>query len=68
MAEYGAWNRKGATLSDVTALKEYGVRRGVHYERHTVGRLGVPGRLDLGNPYSIELAGPVSWRFSGWRR
>lgn len=23
--EYGAWNRKGATLSDVTALKEYGV-------------------------------------------
>jgi hypothetical protein len=25
MAEYGAWNRKGATLSDVTALKEYGV-------------------------------------------
>lgn len=25
MAEYGEWNRKGATLSDVTALKEYGV-------------------------------------------
>ncbi len=25
MAEYGEWNRKGATLSDVTARKEYGV-------------------------------------------
>ncbi len=25
MAEYGEWNRKGATLSDVTAHKEYGV-------------------------------------------
>lgn len=27
MAEYGEWNRKGATLSDVTAQKEYGVSR-----------------------------------------
>lgn len=25
MAEYGEWNRKGATLSDVTAKAEYGV-------------------------------------------
>ena len=25
MAEYGEWNRKGATFSDVTAKKEYGV-------------------------------------------
>ena len=25
MAEYGEWNRKGATLSDKTAKKEYGV-------------------------------------------
>ena len=25
MAEYGEWNRKGATLSEVTAMKEYGV-------------------------------------------
>ena len=25
MAEYGEWNRQGATLSDVTAQKEYGV-------------------------------------------
>jgi hypothetical protein len=27
MAEYGEWNRKGATLSDVTAKAEYGVGR-----------------------------------------
>lgn len=27
MAEYGEWNRKGATLSDVTAKTEYGVDR-----------------------------------------
>jgi hypothetical protein len=25
MAEYGEWNRKGATLSHVTAKKEFGV-------------------------------------------
>jgi hypothetical protein len=25
MAQYGEWTRKGATLSDVTARKEYGV-------------------------------------------
>lgn len=28
MAEYGEWTRKGSTLSDVTAQKEYGVDRG----------------------------------------
>ena len=27
MAEYGEWIRKGATLSDVTAKKGYGVSR-----------------------------------------
>lgn len=27
MAEYGEWNRKGATLSDITAKKEYGVEQ-----------------------------------------
>jgi hypothetical protein len=27
MAEYGEWNAKGATLSEVTAQKEYGVDR-----------------------------------------
>jgi len=27
MAEYGEWNKKRATLSDVTAQKEYGISR-----------------------------------------
>ena len=27
MAEYGEWTRKGSTLSDVTAQKEYGFDR-----------------------------------------
>jgi len=27
MAEHGEWNQKGATLSDVTAGKEFGVSR-----------------------------------------
>lgn len=27
MAEYGEWTRKGASLSDVTAIKEYGIDR-----------------------------------------
>ena len=27
IAEYGEWNQKGATLSDVTAKAEYGVDR-----------------------------------------
>jgi hypothetical protein len=27
MPEYGEWNRKGATLSDVNAQKEYGITR-----------------------------------------
>ncbi|MBI5590772.1 MAG: hypothetical protein HY881_09845 [Deltaproteobacteria bacterium] len=27
MAEYGEWNRKGSTLSDTSAQKEYGVDR-----------------------------------------
>ena len=27
MAEYGEWNREGATLSDKTAKREYGVDR-----------------------------------------
>lgn len=27
MAEYGEWNRKGASLSDTTAKKEYKVDR-----------------------------------------
>jgi len=39
MAEYGEWNRKGATLSDVTAQKEYGVSRDFIVEGIKVGKL-----------------------------
>ena len=39
MAEYGEWNRKGATLSDVTAQKEYGVSRDFIVRGIQTGRL-----------------------------
>lgn len=39
MAEYGEWNRKGATLSDVTALKEYGVSQEFMVKGIRAGRL-----------------------------
>ena len=39
MAEYGEWNRKGATLSDVTAQKEYGVDRDLIMKGITAGKL-----------------------------
>ncbi len=39
MAEYGEWNRKGATLSDVTAQKEYGVSRDFIVEGIRAGKL-----------------------------
>jgi hypothetical protein len=39
MAEYGEWNRKGATLSDVTAKKEYGVDRDFFVKGIRTGKL-----------------------------
>jgi hypothetical protein len=39
MAEYGEWIRKGATLSDVTAVKEYGVSREFILKGIRAGRL-----------------------------
>ena len=39
MAEYGEWNRKGATLSDVTAQKEFGVSRDFIVKGIRAGRL-----------------------------
>ena len=39
MAEYGEWNRKGATLSDVTAQKEYGISRDFVLKGINSGRL-----------------------------
>jgi hypothetical protein len=51
MAEYGEWNRKGATLSDVTAEKEYGVTRDFIVEGIRAGKLDYRDGAIWGNPY-----------------
>ena len=51
MAEYGEWNRKGATLSDVTAQKEYGVSREFIVKGIRAGKLEYREGAVWGNPY-----------------
>jgi len=51
MAEYGEWNRKGATLSDVTATKEYGVSRTFIVRGIRAGKLEYREGTIWGNPY-----------------
>ena len=51
MAEYGEWNRKGATLSDVTAKAEYGVDRDFVIKGIRAGRLEYRDGAIWGNPY-----------------
>jgi len=51
MAEYGEWNRKGATLSDVTARKEYGVSREFIVKGIRAGKLEYREGSIWGNPY-----------------
>jgi hypothetical protein len=51
MAEYGEWNRKGATLSDVTAQKEYGVSQDFIIEGIRAGKLEYREGAIWGNPY-----------------
>jgi len=51
MAEYGEWNRKGATLSDVTAKKEYGVDRDFSIKGRRAGKLEYREGVIWGNPY-----------------
>ncbi|MBC2712194.1 MAG: hypothetical protein HGJ94_14795 [Desulfosarcina sp.] len=51
MAEYGEWNRKGATLSDVTANKEYGVGRDFIVKGIRAGKLEYREGVIWGNPY-----------------
>ena len=51
MAEYGEWNRKGATLSDVTAKKEYGVDRDFIVKGIKAGKLEYREGVVWGNPY-----------------
>jgi len=51
MAEYGEWNRKGATLSDKTAQKEFGVGRNFIVKGIRAGRLEYREGSIWGNPY-----------------
>ena len=51
MAEYGEWNRKGATLSDVTAEAEYGVSRDFIVKGIQMAKLEYRDGAIWGNPY-----------------
>ncbi len=51
MAEYGEWNRKGATLSDGTAKKEYGVSWDFIVKGIRAGKLEYREGAVWGNPY-----------------
>ncbi|MGH8477178.1 MAG: hypothetical protein ACRER2_15650 [Methylococcales bacterium] len=51
MAEYGEWNRKGATLSDVTAKAEYDVDREFIVKGIRTGNLEYREGAIWGNPY-----------------
>jgi hypothetical protein len=57
MAEYGEWNRKGATLSEVTAQREFGVSRDFIVKGIRAGKLEYREGLMWGNPYLRVLRG-----------
>jgi len=59
MAEYGEWNRKGATLSDVTAKKEYGVDYTFIVNGISAGKLEYREGNMWGNPYFKVLRGQL---------
>ena len=51
MADYGEWNRKGTTLSDVTATSEYGIDRDFIVKGIKAGKLEYRDGSIWGNPY-----------------
>ena len=51
MAEYGEWNRKGSSLSDVTAKREYKVDRDFIIKGIEAGKLEYRQGSIWGNPY-----------------
>jgi len=59
MAEYGEWNQKGATLSDVTAEGEYGVSRDFIVKGIQTGKLEYRDGTMWGNPYFRILRGQL---------
>lgn len=59
MAEHGEWNSKGATLSDATAQKEYGVTRDFIVKGIRAGKLEYREGSVWGNPYLRILRGQL---------
>ena len=59
MAEFGEWNRKGATLSDVTAKKEYGVDYTFIVKGISAGKLEYREGNMHGNPWLKVLRGQL---------
>ena len=55
MAEHGEWNQKGATLSDKTAIKDYGIDREFMLKGIRAGKLEFQERSIYGNPYVVIL-------------
>ena len=51
MAEFGEWNRKGATLSDAAAQKEYGISGEFIFKGMKSGDLEYREGEIWGNPY-----------------
>ncbi len=51
MAEHGEWTRKGASLSDATAKKEYGVERDFVIKGIQLDKLEYQEGVIWGNPY-----------------
>jgi len=59
MAEYGEWNLKGATLSDATAQKDYGVSRDFIVKGIREGKLEYREGAILGESLSENLEEPT---------
>jgi len=59
MAEYGEWSRKGATLSEATARKEYGVDPDFIVKGINAGKLEYREGAIHGNPYIRVLRGQL---------
>ena len=55
MAEHEEWNQKGATISDKTAMKDYGVDRNFILQGIRAGKLEFQERTIYGNPYVVIL-------------
>jgi hypothetical protein len=51
MAEHGEWARKGATLSEVTAMAEYEIERDFIVKGINAGKLEYRDGAIWGNPY-----------------